>query len=174
VSNVAGENTAPENTTTPEFIFMIADSRDGRLLNPHIENQESSRIPVYATSLIYNGQPSAPQNADLSGVTFCDSPWLLNSDSGVLSRQALQTVAQQTPEVYLRLLPMGIDAYQLIPELNLMKNGGQNRFPGATGVLTLRGNRLNRQLHCAQFEGNTLQPRGIAPTLQPSSMPTSP
>ncbi len=174
LSNVASGDTATASAPPPEFIFMIADSRDGKLLNPHIENQEPSRIPVYATSLIFNGQPTAPQNADLSGVTFCDSPWLLGSDSGVLSRQALQSVAQQTPEVYLRLLPMGIDAYQLITELQLMKNSGLSRFSGATGVLTLKGNRVNRQLHCAQFEGNTLQPRGIAPTLQPSSMPTSP
>jgi outer membrane PBP1 activator LpoA protein len=174
VANVAGEVAAPESAATPEFIFMIADSRDGRLLNPHIENQESQRIPVYATSLIFNGQPAAPQNADLSGVTFCDSPWLLDSDGGALSRQAMQAAAQQTPEVYLRLLPMGIDAYQLIGELNALKNGGQSRFSGATGVLTLRGNKLNRQLHCAQFEGGTLQQRGIAPTLQPSALPASP
>lgn len=175
VSNVTGEDTATASAPPPEFIFMIADSRDGKLLNPHIENQETLRIPVYATSLIFNGQPNAPQNADLSGVTFCDAPWLLNSDSGQLSRLAMQTTAQQTPEVYLRLLPMGIDAYQILPELNLMKNGGQNRFSGATGVLTMQGNKISRQLHCAQFEGSSLQPRGIAPSLQqPSTMPTIP
>ena len=166
---------AAATTGVPQdFIFVIADVRDGRLLNPHIENQETNRIPVYATSLIYNGQPNAPQNADLSGVTFCDSPWLLNTDNGPLSRQTLQSVAQQTPEPYLRLLPMGIDAYQLLPELRLMKNANQNRFPGVTGVLTLIGNRVLLQLHCAQFEGSALQPKGIAPTLQPSNVPTAP
>jgi len=162
--------------STPEFIFLIADSRDGRLLNPHIENQQQAgNIPIYSTSLIYNGQPNMPQNQDLSGVTFCDSPWLLSNDSGSLSRQSMQATVQQTPELYLRLLPMGIDAYRLLPELNLLKTGGSSRFNGATGVLTLRtGNRVHRQLHCAQFAGNLLQPRGIAPTLQPSSMPASP
>ena len=175
LSNVpGGADTASASTTPPEFIFMIADSRDGRLLNPHIENQESIRIPVYATSLIFNGQPTAPQNADLSKVTFCDSPWLLNSDTGVLSRQAMHTVAEQTPEVYLRLLPMGIDAYRLSQELNLLKGGLQSQFPGATGVLTLRGNKVNRQLHCAQFVDNSLQPIGIAPILQPSASSLAP
>jgi len=167
VAAASQDATAP---STPEFIFLIADSRDGRLLNPHIENQqEAGNIPIYSTSMIFNGQPTAPQNQDLSGVTFCDSPWLLNDDNGPLSRQAMQAQAQQTPELYLRLLPMGIDAYQLLPELSLLKNG-VGRFSGATGVLTLRsGNQIHRQLHCAQFEGKTLQPRGIAPTLQPSS-----
>ncbi len=174
VSSVVSGESAGASAPPPEFIFMIADSRDGKLLNPHIENQEATHIPVYSTSLIFNGQPNAPQNADLSGVTFCDSPWLLGNDAGVISRQTMQATVQQTPEIYLRLLPMGIDAYQLLPELNLMKNGGQSRFSGATGVLTLKGNRINRQLHCAQFDGNTLQPRGIAPNLQPNAMPTSP
>lgn len=158
---------------TPEFIFLIADSRDGQLLNPHIENQQQAgNIPIYSTSLIFNGLSNAPGNHDLSGVTFCDSPWLLNNDSGPLSHQGLQMVAQQTPELYVRLIPMGIDAYQLLPELNLMKNGG-SRFSGATGQLTIQsGNRIYRQLHCAQFAGNVLQPRGMAPVLQGSQSNT--
>lgn len=168
LAGATGEDDAA-GTAPPEFIFLIADSRDGRLLNPHIQNQAQHSIPVYATSFIFNGQPDAPQNNDLSGVTFCDSPWLLNKvDNGALSRQALQATVSQTPELYLRLLPMGIDAYQLLPELG----HGLNRFNGATGVLNLRsGNRVQRQLHCAQFAGSTLQPRGIAPTLQPAQTP---
>jgi len=175
LANVAEDG--DPSTATPEFIFLIADSRDGRLLNPHIQNQPAGgHIPIYATSLIFNGQLDAPQNLDLTGVTFCDTPWLLdNGNSNPLSRQSLQTTVRQTPELYLRLLPMGMDAYQLMPELNLLKTGGSSRFNGATGVLTLRpGNRVHRQLHCAQFEGAALQPRGIAPTLQPGVMPTSP
>jgi outer membrane PBP1 activator LpoA protein len=172
LASVAGGDAS----SRPEFIFLIADSRDGRLLNPHIQNQQASRIPVYATSQIFNGQPGAPQNQDLSGVTFCDSPWLLGNDNGPLSRTALQVTAQQTPELYLRLLPMGIDAYRLVTELGQLKAGGQNRYNGASGVLTLKSdNRVQRQLHCAQFEGAALQQRGIAPTLQPgAAAPGSP
>lgn len=170
VSKVAeGEEAAPD--ATPQFIFLIADSRDGRLLNPHIQNQPGGEnLPIYATSLIFNGQPGAVQNQDLTGVTFCDSPWLLGDDSGPLSRQALQAQAQQTPEPYLRLLPMGIDAYQLLAELDQFKSGAASRYNGATGVLALKaGNRIQRQLHCAQFEGSALQPRGPAPSLQPGA-----
>jgi hypothetical protein len=164
---LANTTGAGASATSPGFIFLIADIRDGRLLNPHIQNQPAGRIPVYATSLIFNGQLDAPQNRDLSGVVFCDSPWLLDNNNNALSRQALQATARQTPDLYLRLLPMGLDAYQLLPELNTLKAGGLNRFNGASGVLTLRpDNRIQRQLHCAQFEGNTLQPRGIAPSLQ--------
>jgi outer membrane PBP1 activator LpoA protein len=171
LANISGTDPAVA-AQRPEFIFLIADSRDGSLLNPHIQNQQPSRIPLYATSMIYNGQQNSPKNQDLVGVTFCDSPWLLDSDSGPLSLQALQPAAQKTPELYLRLLPMGIDAYALISQLDQLKAGGLNRYGGASGVLTMRNNRIQRQLHCAQFDGNSLlQPRGIAPTLQPSSVP---
>lgn len=175
LANVA-EGEVSQAPSSPGFIFLIADSRDGRLLNPHIQNQPAGHIPIYATSLIFNGQPDSPQNQDLTGVTFCDSPWLLDTgNSGTLSRQALQTAARQTPELYLRLLPMGIDSYQLMPELNQLKTSTLSRFNGASGVLTLRpGNRVQRQLHCAQFEGNALQPRGIAPNLQPGATPVAP
>jgi hypothetical protein len=172
---LAGVAGADAGQSRPEFIFLIADSRDGRLLNPHIKNQAGGNLPIYATSQIFNGQPNAPQNQDLSGVTFCDSPWLLGNDNGPLSRQALQAEVQQTPALYLRLLPMGIDAYRLLPELAQLKAGGLNRYDGASGVLSLKaGNRIQRQLHCAQFEGASLQQRGIAPSLQPSTMPGSP
>jgi hypothetical protein len=86
----------------------------------------------------------------------------------------LQAQVQQTPEPYLRLLPMGMDAYQLLGELSLFKSGADSRYNGATGVLSLKaGNRIQRQLHCAQFEGSVLQPRGLAPSLQPSTIPTA-
>ncbi|MFM8332250.1 MAG: penicillin-binding protein activator, partial [Candidatus Methylumidiphilus sp.] len=164
LAGVSGDSTSQ---IAPEFIFLIANSNDGRLLNPHIINQQTGKIPIYATSMIFNGQPDAAQNNDLSGVTFCDSPWLLNTDSDPLSRKSMLPTVRQTPELYLRLLPMGIDAYQLSQELGPLK-AGLSRYNGATGVLSLRsGNRIQRQLHCAQFDGPTLQPRGIAPTLQP-------
>lgn len=169
------EDDSAATVAKPEFILLIADSHDGRLLNPHLENQLPGRVPVYSTSMIFNGQANSPQNQDLTGVTFCDSPWLIAGDNGPLSRQALQTAVQQTPEPYLRLLPMAIDAYQLMNELTQLKNNGLGRYPGATGTLSLRsGNRVQRQLHCAQFDGGSLQPRGIAPMLQPGGGTVAP
>jgi hypothetical protein len=156
-----------------DFVFLIADARDARLLRPQLESQQAAPIPVYATSHVFSGQPD--QDQDLSGVIFCDIPWLLNSgDGGSLSRQSLQAIVQQTPENYLRLIAMGIDAYNLIPQLEQLKASPQNRYPGATGALALQaGNRIQRQLHCAQFDGGTIQPRGIAPLLEPGSPETT-
>ena len=82
----------------------------------------------------------------------------------------MNAAAEQTPDAYQRLIAMGIDAYDLIPQLPSLKSSSQSRFDGATGALTLQaGNRIQRQLHCAQFEGGALQRRGIAPLLQPGA-----
>ena len=162
---------APVTAPSADFVFLVADARDARLLRPQLESQQASQLPVYATSHVFRGQPDAAQDRDLSGVIFCDIPWLLNvGDNGSLSRQSLQTIVQQTPEDYVRLIALGIDAYNLIPQLEHLKASPQSRYPGATGALTLQsGNRIQRQLHCAQFDGATLQPRGIAPLLQPGA-----
>ena len=158
-----------------DFVFLIADSRDARLLKPQLDSQQANQLPVYATSQVYGGRPDPGQDQDLSGVIFCDGPWVLNDgDTGPLSKQALQPIVQQTPPSYLRLIAMGIDAYNLIPQLQQLKLGPQNRYSGATGVLNLQANRIQRQLNCAQFENGAPQPRGIAPLLQPGASGVAP
>lgn len=151
-----------------DFIFMIADARDGRLLKSYLASQAGPQIPVYATSQVFAGKLGDPRDQDLTGVIFCDIPWLLNVDSNSLSRQNLQALTQQTTESYVRLIAMGLDAYHLLPQLEQLKAHG--RFTGSTGILSLQsGNRFQRQLQCAQFSGSSLQPRGLAPLLQPGT-----
>ncbi|QSA97052.1 penicillin-binding protein activator [Methylococcus sp. EFPC2] len=158
-----------------DFVFLIADPRDARLLKPQLDSQLTSPLPVYATSHTYSGRSDASLDKELNGVIFCDAPWLLNTtDTGPLSRQGLQGALQQTPETYTRLIAMGVDAYNLVPRLGQLKSSPPSRYNGATGTLNLlSGNRIQRQLHCAQFENGTLQPRGIAPLLQPGAAPAA-
>lgn len=167
---------ASSATINADFVFLIADPRDARLIKPQLDAQQATPIPVYATSHVYGGQVDVAENQDLSGVIFCDIPWLLNdSEGGGLSRQNLQSIVQQTPDPYLRLIAMGIDAYNLIPQLESLKANPQSRYSGATGALALQsGNRIQRQLHCAQFEGGVIQPRGIAPLLKAGESADSP
>ena len=154
-----------------DFVFLIADTRDGSLLKPYLEAQQNYRsIPIYATSHIFNGRIDVPQNPDLSGVVFCDIPWFLSSsDEGSLSGSALRSTVDQTPENYRRLIAMGLDAYRLLPKLSMLSESSENRFDGSTGVLTVDdGHRIQRQLQCAQFSGGGIQTRGIAPMLKAS------
>jgi outer membrane PBP1 activator LpoA protein len=153
-----------------DFIFLISDARDAHLILPQLAVHQGEHIPVYATSHVYGGRTDADADRDLNGLIFCDIPWLLDpSDSGPLSYQALSSQIQQTPSDYLRLIALGIDAYRLLPELERFGTEPQLRYSGATGTLSVSsGNRIQRQLHCAQFEDGIPQPRGNAPLLRPS------
>jgi outer membrane PBP1 activator LpoA protein len=167
------EAAPPAATPAPNgnFIFLIADGRDARLLLPQINSSQGGQIPVYATSHIYSGRPDPQASQDLNGVIFCDIPWLLNSaDQGPLSARSLEPQIRQTPPDYVKLVALGLDAYRLVPELERFRADPQYRFPGATGTLSLQaGNRIQRQLECAQIENGAIQPRGAAPLLQPGA-----
>jgi outer membrane PBP1 activator LpoA protein len=87
---------------------------------------------------------------DLNKITFCDIPWLFdNVYPGELSRSALRSTWQQFPSIYLRLIAMGIDAYNLVPHLDKLDTV---QYQGATGNLLLtREGRIKRNLVCAKF-----------------------
>ncbi len=154
---------------TADFIFLIADARDARSILPQIAYNQGGQIPIYSTSHVHDGKSDARADQDLNGLIFCDVPWLLNPDQGgALSAHALKTQIDKTPPDYAKLIALGLDAYRLVPELDRLKSDPQYRYPGATGVLSLQtGNKLQRQLECAQFQDGNPRPRGIAPLLQP-------
>ncbi len=65
------------------------------------------------------GQVNASLDADLNKITFCDTPWLFNKAyQGELSMDALKETWKQFPSSYLRLIAMGIDAYNLSTRLD--------------------------------------------------------
>jgi uncharacterized protein len=161
---------AAAQATGRAFVFLIADARDARLIKPQIDAQQTSPMPVFAISRIYDGHSDAvKQNQDLSGITFCDIPWLLNDKaSDPLSLTSLHTLADKTSDSDLRLIAMGIDAYKLLPQLDTLKSG--SLYSGYTGRLSLLpGNRIHRQLDCALLDGGTVRLRGSAPNVQPSA-----
>lgn len=114
----------------------------------------SNNIPIYATPQIFNGV-TLPSDKDLNNITFCDIPWVFDAAyQGSLSLTALKNTWQPFQPIYLRLVAMGIDAYNLIPHLNQLKTVPYN---GATGRLLLTDeNRIQRHLVCAKF--NHIQP----------------
>lgn len=166
---------SPATTPDSDFIFLIADTRDARLILPQIAANLPRPIPVYATSRVYSGKADEIADQDLSGLIFCDIPWLLNAaDGSPLSALALDSQVKQTQPDYIRLIALGLDAYRLLPELERAQLDPQFRFPGATGLLTLQsGNRVQRQLECAQFDGGHLQLRGTAPIPQTGMSPAA-
>lgn len=170
---VRTETTDASNPTSPkaDFLFLIANAHDVRLLKPQMDTNGLASLPIYATSHVFSGRSDAQQDRDLDGIYFCDIPWLLHaSQGGALSSAALSSEVEKTSADFVKLIALGLDAYRLakeVPSLGSRFTG--YLFDGATGMLTLQsGNRVQRQLECAQFEAGVPQPRGLAPILRAS------
>jgi len=110
-----------------DIIFLLAPPQSARQIVPLLKYYYAANIPIYATSMVYSGTPSAA-DSDLNGVTFADMPWTLQN----MNSSAIKTDAKSS-----RLYALGRDAYLLNNQfyrLSVLPN-----FPiyGATGALTL-------------------------------------
>ncbi|GAB4267310.1 MAG: penicillin-binding protein activator [Methylomicrobium sp.] len=134
-----------------DVLLLNAYETAARSINPQLSYFRAQQLPVYATPHVYSGLPNPQSDLDLNRMTFCDIPWLFDTVyQGELSLQALKNTWQQFPTIYLRLMAMGIDAYQLVPHLAELNT---TPFQGATGNLSLMTDgRIKRQLVCAQFK----------------------
>jgi hypothetical protein len=77
-----------------------------------------------------------------------------------LSQSALQNSWQGLSDAVLRLIALGIDAYNLVGHLDQLAT---TPYTGATGHVGLnRENRITRKLVCAQFKGGVPVASGFA------------
>ncbi|BBL69520.1 penicillin-binding protein activator [Methylogaea oryzae] len=154
-----------ENPQTPradaDAVFFVGDVRDARLIVPQLRYYGATRLPLYATSSVYAGRANRAQDQDLAGVLFCDAPWLL-SEAYAAQRQTAWDAWGAHAAANPRLWAMGMDAYRLSRRLPALREGGAP-FDGASGGLSLTpGNRIHRQLSCAQFDNGAPVPRAPA------------
>ncbi len=154
----------PRRRQDVDFVFLVASSRQARLIRPQLRFYRASSLPVYTTSRVYSGLPDAAKDADMNGIIFCDMPWTLENDGS--SDHLQQTINASWPgnaSRYRRLYALGIDAYRLTPYLGELGNNMFGAYHGVTGNLSLgaRGH-INRSLRCAKFS------RGLPVLLEPT------
>lgn len=141
----------PRRRQDAEFIFLAANAASGRLLKSQLKFHYSGDLPVYSTSSIYS--MDGRSNADLNGLMFADTPWVIGPQSWI----------QHLPDIYEehwpeqkrmgRLHAMGYDAYQLVGSLFLARGGVMEEIDGATGTLHLSNDgRVHRSMAWAQFQ----------------------
>lgn len=139
-----------------DMVFIGARAQDARLLVPQLRFNRAGDLPVYATALIYDGKPSA----DLSGVRFCDAPWMIDAGpnwSVPRAAAALLSSAAASP----RLFAMGRDAYLLAAGLAQARLRVGDPVDGASGHLEWGSSTLiRRTLDCAQIAGDGLRAAG--------------
>ncbi len=141
----------PRRRQDAEFIFLASDAPAGRLLKAQLKFHYSGDLPVYSTSSV--NALDGRSNADLNGVMFADTPWVIDPQPWIAELPA--TFAEFWPEERrrARLHAMGYDAYNLIAALFASRGGAMPEIDGATGTLFLdAGGRVHRRLAWAQFQ----------------------
>ncbi len=143
---------AGEGQKQPQTLFLSANPEIGHELASQLKYYQGNDLAVYAMPNIYRGHQSPVQDVELGKISFCDMPWLFAEVySGPLSQAALQNIWVNLNENQIRLLALGIDAFNLLGQLNQLST---TSYAGATGRLSLNNeNRITRKLVCAQFKG---------------------
>lgn len=156
-STVGGNIAAqPSRRQDIDFIFLASTPQQAQQIKPTLNFQYAGDVPVYATSNLYSASGDVNQYNDMTGIRFCETPWLLDS-----SNSLRQQVVQQWPQAagsLGRLYAMGVDAYSLAPRLGQLKALPDTRVEGLSGSLSMNANqRVERQLPWAEFAGGQVK-----------------
>ena len=136
-----------------DFIFTAAIPEDARQLIPQIRFHHADNLPIYSTSHIFTGVIDPTKDIDLNNVTFIDMPWILDTERQLsIVQDALNRNWSQEKSQYRRLYALGVDAYNLIPNINRLINEEDGFMLGETGYLTIDStNIVKRNLRKAKF-----------------------
>jgi hypothetical protein len=146
----------PSRRQDIDFMFLAATPQQAQQIKPTMVFQYAGDVPVYATSHLFTNSGDPAMYNDLSGVRFCETPWLLNTTDPL--RQQVTTQWPQAGGSLGRLYAMGIDAYRLAPRLTQLKALPDSRIDGLSGSLAIgQGQRIERQLPWAQFVDGKVQ-----------------
>ncbi len=135
----------PRRRNDIDAIFLMATPTMGRQILPLLRFYYAGNIPVYSISQIYSGQPKPKLDHDLNGVIFDGMPWLLNpgdslSPSMLSLRAHMKSLWPQAFANQSRFFALGLDSYNLIPELGKLTVLPKFGLNGATGTLYLLPN----------------------------------
>lgn len=149
-----------DRRTDFDVIFLASSPQIGRQVKPLLKFYFAGDIPVYATASIYSGICAKRFDKDLNQVIFCAAPWSLANNN--VEPNLYQQLKSASPERFSRnskYYALGIDAFHIIQNLEILKQSPQQTLQGATGILSLNSqHRIARQLPCAQFRNGNIFP----------------
>ena len=145
---------SPRRRQDVDFVFVAAMPRHARMIRPQLNFHQANDLPVYSTSHVFSGFVNTRTDHDIDNVTFGDMPWVLPKARRNTALNA--TISQLWPqqvENYMRLYAFGIDAFNLIPNLNALAEQHTLQHPGETGNLFMDdARRIQRRLQWAEFK----------------------
>lgn len=130
-----------------DMIFLAADAEKARQIRPYLDQA----MPTFGLSHIYDGDPKNPLNGALNAIHFIDMPWLLNPDAPEYAYY--RETAASFPPMAQRWFAVGVDAWNLLSALS-ENPAGTFQLRGLTGNVSLRENRIVRELQAAQFRND--------------------
>jgi len=141
----------PRRREDVEAVFLAATAPAGRLLKSQLKFHFSGDLPVYSTSRI--NAMDGRSDADLNGIMFADTPWVIAPQYWIADLPALYEEYWPAERRMGRFHAMGYDAYQLVAELFVARSGPMAEINGTTGQLSLDGDGIvHRELAWAVFE----------------------
>jgi outer membrane PBP1 activator LpoA protein len=166
-SLIAGLNAADAGADAGVFISMRP--QQARLLVPQLRLARVN-LPVFATSHVYAGVDDAGANHDLEGVEFCDAPWLFDAQPGLPEHGEIAAQLSSARGPAARLFAFGMDAWNLVPYIDWLREHAGSYLPGASGQLTAdQFGRVRRVLIWARFQDGVAHP--LNGSLQMDSAP---
>ena len=132
----------PRRRQDVDMIFLVSNSKQARNIMPMLKYYYADNLPVYSTSIIYNGVPKQHDDHDLDQIQFTEMPWVLNKlpkelkDIQNKSKIIWSKSFQKNPKMY----ALGVDAYFLASRINQMSLFPHLGINGATGTLYLSPN----------------------------------
>jgi len=113
-----------------DVLFLAASSSQGRSIRPQLRFLDAGDIPVYATGRIFTGKADPAGDQDLNGIRFPITPLQLHLDS----TEPTPDFASLRAGAFTSLYALGLDAWTMLPWLDMMKRDPDFRFPGASGI----------------------------------------
>ncbi|TDO12574.1 MULTISPECIES: penicillin-binding protein activator [Halomonas] len=148
----------------PDMLFLLALPEYARQVPPTLDYYGSGKLPIYATSHLFEGRPQPRLDHDLNDVMFPDIPWQI-PDAAVGGVEALpfldsyRRLREESDPAMFRLMAMGVDAYELATRLPQLQAIGGIELLGATGTLSVGDDgRIQRRLPWARFVDGIPQP----------------
>lgn len=146
----------PSRRQDIEFIFLASTPQQAQQIKPTLNFQYAGDVPVYATSSVFSASGDQNQYNDMSGIRFCETPWLLDANDPL--RKQVTAQWPQAGGSLGRLYAMGADAYRLAPRLGQLKTLPDSRIEGLSGSLAVSPTqRVQRQLPWAEFVNGQVQ-----------------
>jgi outer membrane PBP1 activator LpoA protein len=138
-------------------VFLATDAKTARLTRAYLP----AKLPVFATSQVFNGNGDTLVNYDLNGIRFVDMPWLLQADHPavmIYPRPAAPLSIDQE-----RFYALGIDAFRLVQ--GLLGGDVMAALPldGVSGRIALEGRIFQRSAIPAVFAQGEAHPFNTRP-----------